>query len=107
MEVLLEHSTAKELVGIPKSKNSEATLSLTRQFLVQCMLMKSNGKKMGSAEEYQVYLSLAEELLLKTPKSAAMKITLPASSFELFSFVPITKLNHTTKFAPIGLTNMF
>jgi stachyose synthetase len=64
-------------------------------------------KQMGSAEEYAVYLSLAKELLLKTPKSAAMKITLPASSFELFSFVLIMKLNHTTKFASIGLTNMF
>lgn len=61
---------------------------------------------MGSAEEYAVYLRLAEELLLMTPKSAAMKITLQASSFELFSFVPIMKLNRTTKFSPIGLTNM-
>jgi stachyose synthetase len=62
---------------------------------------------MGSSEEYAIYLSLAEELLLMTPKSAAMEITLQASSFELFRVVPIMKLNRTNKLAPIGLTNMF
>ncbi|KAF2325061.1 hypothetical protein GH714_022517 [Hevea brasiliensis] len=62
---------------------------------------------MGKAEEYVVYLNQTEELFLTTPKSDAIEETIQPSSFELFSFVPIKKLGANTKFAPIGLTNMF
>lgn len=47
-------------------------------------------KQMGMAEEY---LNQAEELLLVSPKSGAMQITMQASSFEIFSFVPIMKFS--------------
>ncbi|KAK9282091.1 hypothetical protein L1049_005003 [Liquidambar formosana] len=63
--------------------------------------------KMGEAEEFIVYLDQAEELILMTPKSDPMQITIQPSTFEIFSFVPIQKLGHSTKFAPIGLTDMF
>lgn len=82
----MEHSTAKGLVGIPKDNNLGDTQSATGRFLVQ---------------------SMSEELLLVTPKSTPMQITLQVSSFELFSFVPLVKLSNAIKFAPIGLTNMF
>lgn len=63
---------------------------------------------LGSAEEYAVYLDQAEELLVTTPKSNPIQITIQPSTFELFSFVPIKKLGRSAiKFAPIGLTNMF
>ncbi|KAF8395616.1 hypothetical protein HHK36_019566 [Tetracentron sinense] len=62
---------------------------------------------MGEADEYVVYLNQAEELLLMTPKSDPFKMTIQPSTFEIFSFVPIKKLSPSTKFAPIGLTNMF
>ncbi|XP_043723648.1 stachyose synthase-like [Telopea speciosissima] len=63
--------------------------------------------EMGVAEEYAIYLNQAEELRIMTPKSDAIHMTIQPSSFEIFSFVPIKKLGPTTKFAPIGLTNMF
>lgn len=63
---------------------------------------------MGKAENYAVYLNQAEELLLMTPKSETIQFTIQPSTFELYSFVPITKLSGgSIKFAPIGLTNMF
>jgi stachyose synthetase len=64
---------------------------------------------MGKAEEYVVYLNEAEEILLVTPKADAIQVTIQPSSFEIFSFVPVEKLDldPTIKFAPIGLTNMF
>ncbi|KAJ9171705.1 hypothetical protein P3X46_015029 [Hevea brasiliensis] len=68
---------------------------------------KIEAAQMGKAEEYIVYLNQAEDLILKTPKSDAIEVTIQPSSFELFSFVPIRKLGADTKFAPIGLTNMF
>ncbi|XP_048235653.1 stachyose synthase isoform X2 [Ricinus communis] len=63
--------------------------------------------QMGQAEEYVVYLNQAEEILITTSTSDAIQVTIQPSSFELFSFVPIKKLGPNTKFAPIGLTNMF
>ncbi|XP_077231992.1 stachyose synthase-like [Tasmannia lanceolata] len=63
--------------------------------------------EMGDAEEYAVYFNETEQLLLMNPKSDAIHITILPSSFEIFSFVPIKKLGHDVKFAPIGLTNMF
>lgn len=62
---------------------------------------------MGKAEEYAVYCSQSEELLLATNKSDPIQVTIQPSTFELFSFVPAEKLGATVKFAPIGLTNMF
>ncbi|KAI4301527.1 hypothetical protein L6164_034796 [Bauhinia variegata] len=68
---------------------------------------KVEAAQMGKAEEYVVYLCQAEELHFMPPKSLPFPITIDPSSFELYSFVPVTKLFDTIKFAPIGLTNMF
>lgn len=67
---------------------------------------KKEASHMGKAEEYVVYLNQAEELCLMTPKSEPIQFTIQPSTFELYSFVPVTKLGGI-KFAPIGLTNMF
>lgn len=63
--------------------------------------------EMGEADEYAVYLSESEELLLITGDSDPISFTVKPSTFEIFSFVPIKKLSEGIKFAPIGLTNMF
>ncbi|RHN42728.1 Stachyose synthase [Medicago truncatula] len=42
-----------------------------------------------------------------TPKSEPIKYIIQPSTFELYNFVPLTKLGGNIKFAPIGLTNMF
>ncbi|TKY61695.1 Stachyose synthase [Spatholobus suberectus] len=68
---------------------------------------KREATHMGKAEEYVVYLNQAEELHLMTPKSEPLQITIQPSTFELYNFVPVTKLDGSIKFAPIGLTNMF
>lgn len=68
---------------------------------------KKEASEMGNAEEYAVYLNQAEEILLVTPKSDAIHMTIQPSSFEIFSFVPIKKFGADKKFAPIGLINMF
>ena len=44
---------------------------------------------------------------IEDPKVCSNENHSPSIFFWAFSFVPIMKLNHTTKFAPIGLTNMF
>ncbi|XLU60033.1 hypothetical protein S245_019242 [Arachis hypogaea] len=64
---------------------------------------------MGNAEEYAVYHNQAKKLHLMTPKSEPIRFTLQPSTFELFSFVAVTKLSgrNNIKFAPIGITNMF
>ncbi|KAI3408616.1 Galactinol--sucrose galactosyltransferase [Psidium guajava] len=64
--------------------------------------------QMGTAPEFAVYLGQADELILTTPSSGPISITIQPSCFEIFSFVPIMHLGpNSTKFAPIGLTNMF
>ncbi|KAJ0976418.1 hypothetical protein J5N97_018383 [Dioscorea zingiberensis] len=63
--------------------------------------------EIGEDETHAVYLNQAEELLLMTTSSEAIKMTLQPSSFEIFSFVPVKKINEDIKFAPIGLVNMF
>ncbi|XP_061366170.1 stachyose synthase-like [Gastrolobium bilobum] len=68
---------------------------------------KKEATHMGEAEEYIVYLNQAEELHLMTPKSEPIQFTLQSVNFELYSFVPVTKINDSIKFAPIGLTSMF
>lgn len=68
---------------------------------------KKEASEMGNAEEHAVYLNQAEEILLVTPKSDAIHMTIQPSSFEIFSFVPIKKFGADKKFAPIGLINMF
>ncbi|XP_072997661.1 stachyose synthase-like [Typha latifolia] len=67
---------------------------------------KKEAKDMGKAEEYAVYLSQEQELLLMNPNSDAIEVTIQPSSFEIFSFVPITELGYGIKFAAIGLANM-
>lgn len=69
---------------------------------------KKEATYMGKAEEYIVYLNQADELVfMSCDKSEPISITLQPCSFELFSFVPLTKLSGGIKFAPIGLSNMF
>ncbi|KAE9598201.1 hypothetical protein Lal_00003912 [Lupinus albus] len=69
---------------------------------------KKEASYMGKFEEYIVYLNQAEELHFMTHKSEPIKFTIQPSTFELYSFVPITKVSGVSiKFAPIGLTNMF
>ncbi|KAF8392716.1 hypothetical protein HHK36_023065 [Tetracentron sinense] len=68
---------------------------------------KTVSAEMGEADEYMVYLNQAEELLLMTPKSDRFEMIIQPSTFEIFSFVPIKKLGPSSKFAPLGLTNMF
>ncbi|KAL5069661.1 hypothetical protein RYX36_020548 [Vicia faba] len=61
----------------------------------------------GKAEEYVVYSNQGEKLCLMTPKSDPIKFIIQPSTFEIYNFVPITKLGGNIKFASIGLTNMF
>ncbi|KEH43624.1 stachyose synthase [Medicago truncatula] len=68
---------------------------------------KKEAVHLGKAEEYVVYLNQAEELCLMTPKSEPIKFIIQPSTFELYNFVPVTKLGGSIKFAPIGLANMF
>lgn len=63
---------------------------------------------MGLAKEYAVYMNRAERLFLTGVDSDPIRITVEPSSFEIFTFVPVTAVGPgSTKFAPIGLTNMF
>jgi stachyose synthetase len=69
---------------------------------------KKEAAQMSEADEFIVYLNQAEELLLVSPESEAVQITIQPSTFEIFSFVPIKKLGGTSiSFAPVGLANMF
>ncbi|GAV83056.1 Raffinose_syn domain-containing protein [Cephalotus follicularis] len=68
---------------------------------------KKEAAPMGEAGEYLLYLNQTEELLLVTRTSDPIQITIQPLTFEIFSFVPIKKLGTATKFAPVGLTNMF
>ncbi|CAI9781055.1 unnamed protein product [Fraxinus pennsylvanica] len=68
---------------------------------------KKEATEMGESEEYAVYFSEAEKLILTTSNSEAIPITILPSTFEIFSFVPVKKLDRSLKFAPFGLTNMF
>ncbi|KAK3156744.1 hypothetical protein QOZ80_2AG0111280 [Eleusine coracana subsp. coracana] len=66
---------------------------------------------MANAAEYAVYRCQSEELLLMTPKSEPIQFTLQPSTFELFTFVPVTTMKIPgvgvgLRFAPIGLVNM-
>ncbi|XP_045796860.1 stachyose synthase [Trifolium pratense] len=68
---------------------------------------KKEASDLGKAEEYVVYFNQAEELSFMTQKSEPIQFTIQPSTFELYSFIPVTKLGGSIKFAPIGLTNMF
>ncbi|KAG6575754.1 Stachyose synthase, partial [Cucurbita argyrosperma subsp. sororia] len=68
---------------------------------------KPEAAPMGNFIEYVVYLNQAEQIVHMTSKSEPLELTLQPSTFELFNFIPIKKLNSNIKFAPIGLTNMF
>lgn len=65
------------------------------------------GKEMGSAQEFAVYLNECDSLLLVTPKTEPIQVILDPSSFELLSFVPVRRLGQIIKWAAIGLANMF
>ncbi|XP_054777681.1 stachyose synthase-like [Prosopis cineraria] len=69
---------------------------------------KKEAAHMGVAKEYIVYMNQAKELcVIMTQKSKPLQISIQPSTFELFSFVPVTELKRGIKFAAIGLTNMF
>ncbi|KAF9676467.1 hypothetical protein SADUNF_Sadunf08G0005000 [Salix dunnii] len=63
----------------------------------------------GEVEEYIVHLNQAEEeeLLLVSPKSEPIQMTIHPTTYKIFTFAPIKKLGSSgIKFAPVGLTNM-
>ncbi|CAA6653856.1 unnamed protein product [Spirodela intermedia] len=62
---------------------------------------------MGSAEEYAVYLSQQKKLLLSSPKTEPIEITLLPSSFEIFTLSPVRRLHGGARFAAVGLAGMF
>ncbi|KAL8544867.1 hypothetical protein ACS0TY_005176 [Phlomoides rotata] len=68
---------------------------------------KTEAAKLGEAEEYAVYLTESEKLVLTTPESDRIQFTLKSTTFEIFTFVPIKKLGSGIKFGPVGLTNLF
>ncbi|XP_047980731.1 stachyose synthase-like [Salvia hispanica] len=68
---------------------------------------KAEAASLGEAEEYAVYLTEAEKIVVTTKESDPISVTLQPSTFEIFSFVPIKKIGQDSKFAPIGLTNLF
>lgn len=68
---------------------------------------KLEAVEMGYAEEYAVYLNQENSTILMNHYSDPIQVVLKPSSFELYSFVPIKKINKSVKFAPIGLTNMY
>ncbi|KAG2330914.1 hypothetical protein Bca52824_002094 [Brassica carinata] len=66
------------------------------------------GSEVIYSGDYLVYRNQSEEVLFMNMKSDAMEITLEPSSFDLFSFVPVTELGRPgVRFAPLGLINMF
>lgn len=71
---------------------------------------RKDTSSMANASEYVVYRCQSEELLLKTPNSEPIQFTLQPSTFELFTFVPVTTMmihgGVSVRFAPIGLVNM-
>ncbi|KAF0896472.1 hypothetical protein E2562_024334 [Oryza meyeriana var. granulata] len=62
---------------------------------------------MANAAEYAVYRCQSDELVLMTPQSQPIQFTIQPSSFELFTFAPVTMIGDVgARFAPIGLVNM-
>nr|CAB3492214.1 unnamed protein product [Digitaria exilis] len=63
---------------------------------------------MAKAGTYAVYRCQTEELVLMTPDSEPIQFTLQPSSFELFTFAPVTNIDGATnvRFAPVGLVNL-
>jgi stachyose synthetase len=64
---------------------------------------------MAKAASYAVYRCQIEELLLMTPDSEPIQFTLQPSSFELFTFAPVTTIGGgatKARFAPIGLVDL-
>ncbi|KAG0530889.1 hypothetical protein BDA96_05G226000 [Sorghum bicolor] len=61
---------------------------------------------MAKAASYAVYRCQTEELLLMTPSSEPIQFTLQPSSFELFTFAPVTTIGAKARFAPIGLVDL-
>ncbi|CAL4915839.1 unnamed protein product [Urochloa decumbens] len=63
---------------------------------------------MANAASYAVYRCQTEELLLMTVHSEPIQFTLQPSSFELFTFAPVTLTGGASKvrFAPIGIVDL-
>ncbi|KAL6907824.1 hypothetical protein ACP4OV_001994 [Aristida adscensionis] len=62
---------------------------------------------MAKATEYAVYRCQTEELVLMTPHLEPIRFTIQPSSFELFTFAPVTAITGVgVRFAPIGLVDM-
>ncbi|GMH02306.1 hypothetical protein Nepgr_004145 [Nepenthes gracilis] len=53
--------------------------------------------EMGYSEDYVVYLNQADSLLPMASNSEPNQLVLHPSTFELFSFVPVKKLNQTAR----------
>ncbi|KAF3500239.1 hypothetical protein F2Q69_00039478 [Brassica cretica] len=69
---------------------------------------EAEGSEVIYSGDYLVYKNQSEEILFMNSKSDGMEITLKPSSFDLFSFVPVTELGSSgVRFAPLGLINMF
>ncbi|KAK6913670.1 LOW QUALITY PROTEIN: Glycosyl hydrolases 36 [Dillenia turbinata] len=67
---------------------------------------KASTAQFRSTEQFAVYHHKSDELHLINSKEE-IKITLQPSSFEIFTFSPVHRLNQKAKFAPVGLENMF
>lgn len=66
------------------------------------------GSQVSDTGDYLVYRNQSEEILFMSSKSDPIEITLEPSAFDLFSFVPVTKLGSSgVRFSPLGLVNMF
>ncbi|ERN03132.1 stachyose synthase [Amborella trichopoda] len=61
---------------------------------------------MRESDEFAVYHCEEDELQIVSSKSS-IGFTLKESTFEIFTMAPVQKLGSSTKFAAIGLTNMF
>lgn len=62
--------------------------------------------QLRSTDQFAVYLHKADNVQLLRSKDQ-ISITVQPTSFEIFTFCPVQKLNERAKFAPIGLENMF
>lgn len=59
-----------------------------------------------NTDQFAVYIHKADNVQVLKSKDQ-IGITVQPTSFEIFTFCPVQKLNGRAKFAPIGLENMF
>ncbi|CAN8308749.1 unnamed protein product [Cochlearia groenlandica] len=68
---------------------------------------RASSSQFSYAEDYLVYKKQSEEILFMNSKSDPIKITLEPSSYDMFTFVPVTVLRSSRiRFAILGLINM-